>query len=101
MRTKSLSGLPVGFTFMPFIMVFIEAANALSAGKVAGFIVMPFMSSAPALSAGGKSADMTRAARNVDFFMMRSFQRERPWRVVCGQQRTLDRGGAQLHGSVR
>ena len=53
MRTKSSSGLPVGFTFMPFIMVFIEAANALSAGVAAGFIVifMPFMSSAQAICA--------------------------------------------------
>jgi hypothetical protein len=54
-------------------MVFIEAANALSAGEVAGFIVMPFMSSAPALCAGDKNADMTRAASNVDVFIMRSF----------------------------
>jgi hypothetical protein len=55
------------------IMVFIEAANALSAGEVAGFIVMPFMSSAPTVRAVEKNADMTRAARTMDLFMMRSF----------------------------
>jgi hypothetical protein len=58
---------------MPFIMVFIEATNALSAGEVAGFIVMPFMSSAPALCAVDKNADMTRAVKTMDLFIMRSF----------------------------
>jgi hypothetical protein len=69
---KSLSGLPVGFARMPFIMVFIESANALSAGLVAGVIVMPFISSAPTVCACDKNADMIRALRSMDLFMMRS-----------------------------
>ena len=44
--------------------------------EVAGFIVMPFMSSAPALCAVEKNADMTRAAKNVDWFIMRSLAEE-------------------------
>ncbi len=79
MRTKSASGLPVVFTRMPFIMVFIEAANAWSAELVAGFIAMPFMSSARAVCADDRNVEMTRAAKTVEAFIMRFFRRERRW----------------------
>src|SRR5580692_1692057 len=87
MSAKSVSGLPVGFTCMPSIMVFIVAAKALSAGLAAGFAVMPFMSSAPTVCAVERNADRTRAARKMDLFIVISFQRERrSLRLSGGQQ---------------
>src|ERR1700742_3496567 len=88
MRAKSASGLPVGFACMPFIIVFIESTNALSAGLVAGFIAMPFMFSAPKVAADDRKADRARAAKTVDVFMMRSFRREQRRR---GSDPRLDR----------
>ena len=77
MSAKSLSGWPVGFTAMPFIIVFIEAANALSAELGAGFMAMPFMSSAPTVCANERNANATSAEINMDLFIMLSFWRER------------------------
>jgi ABC-type transport system involved in cytochrome bd biosynthesis fused ATPase/permease subunit len=58
--------LPVGFTFMLVIIVFMEAANALSAGVIAGFIVMlmPFMSSARTLPPDSKRATKATTSRD-------------------------------------
>jgi len=58
---------------MLLIIVFIEAANALSAGVAAGFvvIVMPFVSSARRFCDDGKTAVMIRVvAISVDIFIV-------------------------------
>jgi hypothetical protein len=72
-----LSGVPVGLTFMPFIMDFVAAAKALSAAVLAaGFVdmFMPFMSSARMPGAPNKTTDMPRAAaRSTDIFKAASY----------------------------